>query len=358
MKDNTTVLSRLAEARRRRALSAADLAGQAGVSRQTVYAMEAGNYIPNTAVALRLARVLETSVEELFRLDATPAAPRPAHAEIVEVGERFAGEPLELCRVDGRLIAVPATPAPWQLAPADAVLADPARGTVHPFGEENTAARLLIAGCDPAVSVLRRHLERAGVGLVTAPVNSSVAMDLLHRRMAHIAGTHLKAGAAPPARGLAVFRFAAWEQGLCVARRNPKKIRSVEDLTREGVRLANREKGSGARQLLDARLREARIAMRRVGGYRDRPAAGHLSAAWRVHSGAADCCIATRSSARAFGLDFIPLTTEHYDLVLRQEHLALSAVERLLDTLTHSALRRELEGQCAYDTRETGRRVA
>jgi hypothetical protein len=152
--------------------------------------------------------------------------------------------------------------------------------------------------------------------------------------------------------------FAAWEQGLCVARRNPKKIRSVEDLTREGVRLANREKGSGARQLLDARLREARIAIRRVGGYRDRPAAGHLSAAWRVHSGAADCCIATRSSARAFGLDFIPLTTEHYDLVLRQEHLALSAVERLLDTLTHSALRRELEGQCAYDTRETGRRMA
>ena len=71
----------------------------------------------------------------------------------------------------------------------------------------------------------------------------------------------------------------------------------------------------------------------------------------------ADCCVATRSAARAFGLDFVPLATERYDLVIRREHLATTAVERLLDTLAQAAFRRELEALCGYDTRETGRRV-
>jgi molybdate-binding protein len=67
--------------------------------------------------------------------------------------------------------------------------------------------------------------------------------------------------------------------------------------------------------------------------------------------------VATRSAALAFGLDFVPLTSERYDMVLRQEHLALGAVERLLDTLTQAAFRHELEALCGYDTHETGRRM-
>jgi molybdate-binding protein len=123
------------------------------------------------------------------------------------------------------------------------------------------------------------------------------------------------------------------------------------------VKLANREPGSGSRQLLDCSLEAAGIASGLVGGYADSAAAGHLAAAWRVYTGLADCCIATRSAARAFGLDFLPLISQRYDLVIRRAHLELGAIERLLDTLTHAAFRRELEGRCAYDTRETGRRV-
>jgi putative molybdopterin biosynthesis protein len=362
LKDNTTatgkVTSRLAGARQQRGIAAAALARVAGVSRQTIYAMEAGDYIPNTVVALRLARALETSVEELFQLDAGPTSTaRTVRAELIGAGDVFAGAPLELCRVDGKLVAVPSVPGPWQLPPADALLADVSRATVQLLCEEEAGGRLLIAGCDPAVSVLRRHLERAGVGLVTAPVNSSVAMELLERRSVHVAGTHLKQ-ADPAVKSAAVFRFAVWEQGLVVARGNPRKIRTVEDLAGSGARLANREKGSGSRQLLDERLRAAKIPVGRVEGYRERASKGHLEAAWRVHSGLADCCVATRSAARAFGLDFIALTSERYDLVIHEEHLGLGAVQRLLDTLSHSALRRELEGLCAYDTRETGKRVA
>ncbi|HEV2446793.1 MAG TPA: substrate-binding domain-containing protein, partial [Candidatus Sulfopaludibacter sp.] len=131
----------------------------------------------------------------------------------------------------------------------------------------------------------------------------------------------------------------------------------IADLARADVKLANREPGSGSRQLLDRSLAEARLPAGRVRGSKDDAATGHLAAAWRVYTGLADCCLATRSAARAFGLDFAPLVSERYDLVVRREHLELGAVEKLLDTLTQAAFRRELEGRCAYDTRETGRRV-
>jgi molybdate-binding protein/DNA-binding XRE family transcriptional regulator len=343
-------------------VAAAALALKAGVSRQTIYAMEAGDYVPNTAVALRMARALDVTVEELFLLDAGPPdAPRPVKAEVVGSGDAFAGSPVALCRVGNRLVAVPVSPAPLWLPPADGLLADPARSTVHPLSEVTAGTRLLVAGCDPSISVLAQHLARAGVGLVAAPVNSSTALDLLRRKLAHVAGTHLdgaNASHTKPAGGqTAVIVFAGWEEGLVAARGNPKQIRAVEDLARPAIRLANRERGSGSRQLLDARLKQSGIAAGSVTGYADPPATGHVAAAWRVHAGLADCCVATRCAAQAFGLHFVPLRTERYDLVIRREHLELAAVERFLDTLAESAFRRELEGLCGYDTRETGRRL-
>jgi molybdate-binding protein/DNA-binding XRE family transcriptional regulator len=355
------VRNRLAEIRQKRGVAAAALARQAGVSRQTVYAMEAGDYVPNTAVALRLARALEVTVEELFRLDAdAPDAPRAVKVDLVGEGDAFAGSPVALCRVGNRLVGVPVAPVPLRLPLADGLLADAERSTVHRLCGESDEPRLLVAGCDPSTSVLEHHLARAGVGLVTAPVNSSAALGLLLRRLVHVAGTHLggdATGGKLAGGGVAVIVFAGWEEGLVVARGNPKRIGAVEDLARPAVRLANREPGSGSRQLLDQRLRQAGVAAKSVAGYADEPAGGHLPAAWRVHAGLADCCVATRCAARAFGLDFMPLTAERYDLVMRREHLQLAAVERFLDTLSQAAFRRELEGLCGYDTRETGRRV-
>jgi len=339
-------------------MAAAALAREAGVSRQTVYAMEAGDYVPNTAVALRLARALDVAVEELFRLDAGPPdAPPEVRAELVECGDRFPGSPVTLCRVGSRLVGVPVSPAPLWLPAADGLLANAARSTVQLLGGESAEGRLLVAGCDPSVSVLARHMARAGIGVVAAPVNSSVALDLLRRRLVHVAGTHLGGGGGAAAAGAAVIVFAGWEEGLVVARGNPKRIRAVEDLARPAVKLANRERGSGSRRLLDERLKHAGVAGRSVAGYAGAPATGHLPAAWRVHAGLADCCVATRCAARAFGLDFVPLAEERYDMVIRREHLHLAAVERFLDTLSEAAFRRELEGLCGYDTRDSGRRI-
>ena len=350
------VLNRLGEIRGKRGVAAAALAREAGVSRQTIYAMEAGDYVPNTVVALRLARALDVTVEELFHLDACAAAPPPAiKAELVECGDTFPGSPVTLCRVGSRLVGVPVSPVPLWLPPADGLLAG-ARSAVQVVGGGSAEGRVLVAGCDPSASVAARHMARAGVDVVAAPVNSSMALDLLRRKMVHIAGTHLGSGAAAPA-GAAVIVFAGWEEGLVLGRGNPKRIRTVEHLARPGITLANRERGSGSRQLLDSRLKQAGVAPHSVAGYDGAPARGHLPAAWRVHAGLADCCVATRCAARAFGLDFIPLVEERYDLAIRREHLKLAGVERFLELLSEAAFRRELEGLCGYDTRETGKRV-
>ena len=150
-----------------------------------------------------------------------------------------------------------------------------------------------------------------------------------------------------------VVTFAIWEQGLVLQPGNPKDIHAVADLARKNVSMVNREKGAGSRDLLDHKLREAGVDASRVKGY-DRITYGHLPAALAVSMGEADCCIATRSAARAFGLAFTPLATERYDLVIRRQYARLPAMEALLDVLNRAAVRRRLEMLAGYDTSHTG----
>jgi putative molybdopterin biosynthesis protein len=285
------------------------------------------------------------------------------------------GQPVQLCRVDRRMMGSAPESAAWNLPPADAVLisghTDPkksGRGRVQMFqDDEQLNNRLLLAGCDPGMSVLARHAQRAGVELVLAHRNSSQALSLLQRGCVHIAGSHLRDEATGESNlpavkkifkreSVAVVSFAVWEEGFVTLRGNPKRIKSAEDIARKGVTLVNREPGSGSRILLDSILSKAGIKSAKVGGY-DRIAHGHLAAAWRVRLGSADCCIATRAVARVLGLDFIPLITERYDLVIRKRHLGLPAMQALLDTLSRTAFRRELEGLGGYDTGCAGERV-
>jgi putative molybdopterin biosynthesis protein len=387
MQDNRNIANHLTEHRQKRGISAADLARLAGVSRQTIYAVESGSYVPNTAVALRLARTLEVSVEDLFSLPSGPPALPVPTAQVTLLPHPDApraGDPVQLCRVDRRTIASAPSPVPWYLPVADAVVvgavggaAEPAAGLRSPkagkasvrmfHGESDLAGRILVAGCDPGISVLARHVLRAGVELVVAQRNSSQALALLKQGVIHVAGTHLRDQASGESNlpaihrlfarnSVAVVSLAVWEVGLVVAHGNPKSIRAVADLARTDVAMVNREPGAGSRILLDAHLGRLGLAGEKVRGY-DRLAGGHLAAAWRVRAGEADCCIATRAAARVFGLQFIPLASERYDLAIRRQHLDYPPVAALLDTLNRAAFRRELEGLGGYDTSAAGRRL-
>jgi len=108
--------------------------------------------------------------------------------------------------------------------------------------------------------------------------------------------------------------------------------------------------------LLDSALQRLGLDSKNVRGY-NRVAPGHLQAAWQVQSGQADGCIATRAASRVFGLGFIPLVSERYDLAIRRPHLDMPSIQVLLDTLNRSNYRRELESLGGYDTRAAGQRL-
>lgn len=370
------VQNRLAELRTARGLSAAELATAIDVSRQTVYAIESGDYTPNTTVALKLARVLGVTVEEVFQLEAQAASPFMDRAELLDEARAVApGMPVSLCRVDGRLIATLSEPGTWSLPHADAVIAPTAgrpvrtsKTTVEFFAPLfDLDKRLLMAGCDPGISILARHLRQQGINLVVAHRNSTKALALLREGSIHVAGCHIRderteesnlaaIGGIFRKQDIAVVSLALWEEGLVVARGNPKQIRTIADLERSDVTIVNRERGAGSRLLLDARLRSQSIPHGRLHGYKS-IAAGHLPAARRVQAGEADCCVAVASAARILGLGFIPLVSERYDLVVHRRHLQLPQVQALFNTLALAAYRRELEHLGGYDTSVAGRRV-
>ena len=373
-KPGSEIENNLAQLRQQRGLSAAELAKLVGVSRQTIYAMEAGGYVPNTVVALRMARALDVGVEDLFRLRGQEPAPklRETHAMLLPGSEiPQPGQAVQLCRVDRHLMASVPSPLPWYFPASDAVVVHKAaqrRTDVQIFQDEGDFRnRILVAGCDPGISVLARHVQPAGVELVLAHRNSSQSLKLLKDGCVHVAGTHLRdessgesnlpeIGRLFSKKAVAVISFAVWEEGIVTARGNPKCIRGIDDFSRSDISIVNREPGAGSRLLLDTRLKRARIDSDQVAGY-DRIAPGHLPAAWQIYSGAADCCIATRAAARMFGLGFIPLVSERYDLAIRRQHLDLPGIQILLDMLNRSSFRRELESLGGYDTKLAGQQI-
>ena len=360
--------------RQKRGFSASELAKKIEVSRQTIYAMETGTYVPNTAIALKLARVLDVKVEDLFRLDSADAPAMVETAELMPSDEKAQpGLPVQICEVENRLVAMLPTPVTWGLQPADAVLIDAGKrggkAKIQLFNNEERMfrKRLLIAGCDPGISVLLRQLQREGVEAVAVSRNSSQSLDLLKQSMVHVAGTHLKDDVTGesnlpairkqfPKGSIAVVSYAFWEEGIVITRGNPKDIKGIEDMARKNVTIVNREPGSGIRLKLDSYLKKHGISARNVKGY-ETVAPGHLPAAWQVKTGAADCCLATKTAACVFGLDFITLERERYDLVIRKQNMGHPGVQVLLDILGRSAFRRELEGLGGYDTHVAGDRL-
>jgi molybdate-binding protein/DNA-binding XRE family transcriptional regulator len=363
--------------RLKKGLGASRLAAEVGVSRQTIYAIEAGSYVPNTMVSLRMAKALDVAVEDVFQIVAKKDASRRT-MEAIFLGDlelTLPRNPLRLCSVNGHVIAVPPDSGKLGLAPADAVLFAPildrkrnVNATIEVLGESwNNPGRILIAGCDPSAPILACALEQQRYELVVSYHNSARSLNLLSKKLVHMAGTHLLNEATCktdllaitkmfPRNSVAVFSYAIWEEGLVVARGNPKKISGIRDLSRKDIRIMNRESGSGCRQLLDKQLAKHRVARNKVRGY-DQIALGHLPAVHQVYAGEADCCIGIEAGARVLGLDFIPLNRKPYHLVIRRKDLELPPVKALLETLGRASFRREMEACTGYDMRTAGERL-
>lgn len=147
-----------------------------------------------------------------------------------------------------------------------------------------------------------------------------------------------------------LVRGYAREQGLIVPKGNPKEIRDLEDLLKPGVRLINREPGSGTRALLDRRLRNVasskgvtlKALMKSIRGY-GFEVRSHRDVARAVAKGRADVGLGIRAAAEEFGLDFVPLAEELFDFVVEERRLTKPLVASFLRLLGSKEFKEELE---------------
>lgn len=146
-----------------------------------------------------------------------------------------------------------------------------------------------------------------------------------------------------------VFR----DQGLMVKRGNPKGIKGIEDLARGDISFINRQAGSGTRILLDYRLSQIGISPAQIDGYQHEEFT-HMAVAVAVLSGTADTGLGIYAAAAALDLDFIPVVTEQYDLIIPAVHFKSENIQRLLETINTGEFRNRVEALGGYSTRKTG----
>jgi putative molybdopterin biosynthesis protein len=156
-----------------------------------------------------------------------------------------------------------------------------------------------------------------------------------------------------PGVPVVLVTFVHREQGLIVARGNPKEIKGLADLARRDVRYVNRQRGAGTRILLDYGLGQLGIAPEQIRGY-EREEYTHLAVAVAVQSGVADCGLGIAAAAWTLGLDFIPLEQERYDLVIPRAYYESDLLRPLLDLIRGPEFRRAVAELPGYDATHMG----
>jgi molybdenum cofactor synthesis domain-containing protein len=211
----------------------------------------------------------------------------------------------------------------------------------------------LLKECDPQIN------------LASSNVGSLGGLLALRKSTAHLAGSHLLDTETGEYNISYINRYLSGvevylinlvhrEQGLIVAPDNPKSIKGLEDLTRDGVSFVNRQAGSGTRILLDWRLGQLGIDSAKIKGYQ-REEYTHMAVAVDILSGTADVGMGIHAAAQALALDFIPVTTERYDLVIPAEYYDNPLVQKLLEVIASQEFKEQVMALGGYDVGDTGR---
>ena len=328
--------------------SQAELAHRASISRAAVSAIEGERLTPSVAAALALAAALECSVEELFGRPAPVAPGGPAWAWLPQT---------EFCRY-------------WEaevgrrrlLYPVEAISVNPVRhdglwngGVCRDAAMTTPETTLTLACCDPAAGLLAAEYARAsGFRLIVFPRSGGAALDLVRKRLVHVAGLHRSTAEQPNRNaetvraqlgdGYRLLRAAEWEEGIALSR--DEQTRSLDALVRCSRRWAAREPGSAARECLDELLGKSRFSGRQVDG--------HAAVAEAVHAGWAEAGICVRLCAEEAGLNFLSVRKETLDFCFpttMQHDPRIQALVRLLHTRAYRRLVSDLPG---YDGSQTG----
>lgn len=209
------------------------------------------------------------------------------------------------------------------------------------------------------------HRENPDIFMSSSHVGSMGGIMAARRKENHVAGIHLLNEADGtyneaflekyfPNGGVRLVECVGRTQGLMIAPGNPLGLTGIADLTRDGLRYVNRQKGSGTRILIDYLCKKQGIDPVGIYGY-DREEFTHTSVAAQIASGSADAGMGIYSAAQLYGLDFLPVCMEQYDLLIPDYAWETPMVQQLLKTLKSDVFRSRLEALGGYEVKEPGR---
>lgn len=286
--------------------------------------------------------------------------------KIGQVGDRLvatalprgAGQITSITEADG-ILRIPAhLEGLAESTPAQAELLRPMSDIVNTL--------VVVGSHDNTLDLLADELraQTAHLSLSSSHVGSMGGLMAVKRGVCHMAGTHLldedtgTYNVAYIRRILSdmkvkLVHLVMRDQGLIVPPGNPKGIKCIADLQRPDVQMINRQGGSGTRILLDYRLRQLDIAPDRLAGYGNEEFT-HMAVAAAVLSGAADVGLGIYAAARALGLDFVPVVTEQYDLLMPAAFYDTPSVQELLSVIASARFKERVAALGGYHTERTG----
>jgi putative molybdopterin biosynthesis protein len=232
--------------------------------------------------------------------------------------------------------------------------------------EELLNTIVIIGSHDISIDILADEIRRKGqsIRISSANVGSLGGLMALRKGSCHIAGSHLLDTLTGQynlsyikryLKGMrvTVFHLVLRDQGLIVAKGNPKGINGIEDLVRDDITFVNRQSGSGTRVLLDYKLGQVGVEPESVKGY-DHDEFTHMAVAVDVLSGAADCGMGIFAAAKALDLTFVPSVREQYDLIIPSAIVDQPNIQVVLETIRTPGFRERVEALGGYDPSKSG----
>ena len=227
---------------------------------------------------------------------------------------------------------------------------------------------LLASGSnDPILDILHTYMRKSypEFYIFYANTGSSEGLRALNTGYTDIAMSHLfdpKSGEynvpflpnyLPNIKPVLVNLFCR-DLGFVVAPKNPLGIRGFKDLTRKGVRIVNRQEGSGTRVLLDYNLKRLKISHSEIEGY-EKEVYTHLEMGLAILSKEADVGIATIAISKLLNLHFIPITRESFDMILDQSTFFDKGVQAFIEILNSKEFRSQVDRLGSYDFKNSGK---
>jgi putative molybdopterin biosynthesis protein len=225
---------------------------------------------------------------------------------------------------------------------------------------------VIVGSHDNTLDVLADQIKarHSRLTLSSSHVGSMGGLMAIKRGVCHLAGSHLL----DPQDGsynlsyikkflaqvdVKLINLVLRDQGLIIRRGNPKSIKGIEDLARGDISFINRQAGSGTRILLDFRLNQIGIDPADISGYHHEEYT-HMAVAVAVLSGTVDAGLGIQAAAAALDLDFIPIVTEQYDLIIAAEHFESENIQLLLDAVNSREFKSRVDALGGYSTEKTG----